>query len=75
MGIYVYLADMPTKVKGVTVPCDDGYTIYINNKLTKEQQGQTIDHEMYHINNGDFEKFDISQIEKDCKNGTEKKTY
>lgn len=63
--MFVYLVDMPDSVKGVTTPCEDGYTTYINSKLTYEQQLKTLDHEERHLNKCDFEKFCVGEIEVD----------
>ena len=54
----VLLVNMPTTIKGYTVPSRDGqfYTIVINSKLNRETQESTYDHECRHILNGDFEK-------------------
>ena len=54
----VLLVNLPTAIKGYTVPSRDGqfYTIVINAKLDRETQESTYDHECQHILNGDFEK-------------------
>lgn len=63
--MFVYLVDLPDSVNGVTTPCVDGYTTYINKKLTREQQLKTLDHEERHLNKNDFEKFCVAEIEVD----------
>lgn len=62
--IYVYIIDMPTKSSEVVAPCLDGYTIYLNARLSRLQQEEALRHAMRHIENNDFEsEEDISTIE------------
>lgn len=58
--IKVYMIDLPCTVYGLTTYFydDDGqvyYTIFINAKMSAEKQCQTYDHEISHIDHGDFE--------------------
>ena len=53
--IRVVLKDLPVTVRGFTVSDDfDFYTIYINSRLSNQMQIETYEHELSHINNGDF---------------------
>lgn len=61
--INVIYADLPPRVKGFTVLKDDYYTIVLNHNLTKEQNEATYKHELKHIENGDFNKINIQDIE------------
>ncbi len=63
--IYVRLINLPSSVKGVTVLDEnDDYNIYINQKLSPEQQKKVYEHEKNHIDNGDFHNFDeIEEVE------------
>lgn len=70
--IYVYLIDLPTKVHEMVTPCADGYTIYINAKLSQEGQQEAYDHAMWHIDNRDFEKEDVQAVESVAFNRHEK---
>ena len=36
--VFVYLVDMPPKVKEMVVPCADGFTIYLDEKLDETEQ-------------------------------------
>lgn len=64
VNAFVYLVDLPSKVKGFTVPdVNDDYTVYINKHLCYEQMLKTYWHELNHIFNGDFEKHDVQEIE------------
>ena len=62
--IQVFLVDMPC-VKAMTIKnSDDSYTILINAGLSHEMQCEAYDHEMEHINNGDFDQiYDVGELE------------
>lgn len=70
-NIYVYTVDLPVGIAEMVTPCIDGYTIYIDDKLSPEGKRRAYDHALYHINHHDFEKEDVNQIEleahKNCK--------
>lgn len=63
----VALVDMPSKIKGfVKETYDDGenyYTIVLNASLNREQQIEAFMHELAHINNDDFSKSNVQEIE------------
>lgn len=63
--IRVFLVDLPHTTKGLTVKNNDGgYTILINSRLSEQMQCEAYDHEIAHINNGDFENmYDVSILE------------
>jgi len=44
-------------------PCINGYTIYIDDKLSPEGRRDAYRHALYHITNHDFEKSDVNSIE------------
>ena len=63
---YIRIIDLPSTVHGVTVRDDDGnYNIYINSSLSADARKRAIEHELKHINRGDFEDIcsDISDLE------------
>ena len=63
--IYVYLVDMP--VNEAVCPCGAfGYTVYINTRLSNEARYRAFQHALRHIQNNDFEKTDIQQIEREA---------
>ena len=63
--LYVYITDMP--VNEAVLPCDVyGYTIYINAKLSPEGREKAMRHALWHIQNGDFERFDVQEIEEEA---------
>lgn len=54
-NIYIYLIDLPDGVRSTVLPCLDGYTIYINQNLSDEEMVNAYDHEIEHIDNGDYD--------------------
>lgn len=61
--IYVYIIDLPTKVHEMVAKCADGYTIYINARLSYLGRLEAYDHAMWHINHNDLEKDNVQAIE------------
>ena len=61
--VFVYIVDLPDGVNEMVTPCLAGYTVYINDKLSPEGRHEAYRHALYHINNNDFEKEDVNQIE------------
>lgn len=63
--VSVRFLQMPYRVKGfVKKNADDSYTIILNSRLSYEQNVKTYKHEIAHITNGDFDKFDVNEIER-----------
>lgn len=64
----VYLINFPTgKTKEAVTENEDGsYTIFIEEKLSKEGREKAFLHAMKHIDNNDFFKDDIQKIEFDA---------
>ena len=52
--IFVYFIDLPGTINEMVVPCFDGFTVYIDKRLTKEQQLDAYRHSLRHIKSGDF---------------------
>lgn len=48
--------ELPYEVKGAVTPNadDDGYSIYINSRLSDDQKRKAYEHEVDHIKNEDF---------------------
>ena len=61
--VYVYPADLPPKIKALSTPCLDGFTVYVNVNLDPREQIEAYEHEMEHIRNNDFEKHNVQAIE------------
>ena len=54
-NIIVRYIPLPAGVRAFTIPDAAGdYNIYINAALSSEQQKRSFDHEVCHIENGDF---------------------
>ncbi len=61
---FVYYTPLPKGIKEMVVPCDGGYTIYIDRNLTTEQMMRAYRHALRHINNNDFASSDVQKIER-----------
>lgn len=61
--VYVYVADLPPGVNEIVKPCLDGYTIWISDRLSRDEAILAYYHAMGHIANNDFEKFNVNEIE------------
>ena len=61
----MFFIDMPGSIKAFTVQnSDDSYSIFINAGLSYEIQQEAYDHEIYHINNHDFDHiYDFNELE------------
>lgn len=62
-NVFVYIVDLPSSVKEMVCPCLDGYTIYLNSRLSQSAQEKSFRHAMWHIEHNDFERDDIQEIE------------
>ncbi len=63
--ITVRFKDMPTTIKSFVTNGEDADTIVINSRLSHEQQKCCYLHEVQHLMNRDFEKFNCDAIEKE----------
>lgn len=64
-NIYVYLVDLPDRVNEMVTPCFDGYTVYLNARLSYAGRVRAYHHAIGHIERNDFEKYDVQQIEEE----------
>ena len=64
--VFVYLIDMPGRVREMVCPCVGGYTVYINARLSSRAQEQAYRHALRHIEGNDFEKHDVQSIEQEA---------
>lgn len=70
-NIYTYLVRFPShSIREAVLPCSDGYTVYIDERLGREEQLRAFRHAMTHIRNDDFSKkgSDVSRLEDDAHN-------
>ena len=61
--IVVYTNDFPISCKGTVTKNGDFYVIFINSHHSYEVQQSTLFHELEHIINGDFDKYNVNEIE------------
>lgn len=61
----VHFIDMPCSIPGITVKVDaDTYCILINARLSHDAQIRAYDHEIRHIDKGDFDHmYTVDQLE------------
>lgn len=53
--VFVRLRDMPVKINGMTILDAEGnYNVYINSRLSCDDQRKAYQHEMRHIRRDDF---------------------
>lgn len=55
-NIRIIMMDMPIGYRAFTSPKDGFYTIYINSRYCREQNEISLNHELKHIKNGDYDK-------------------
>lgn len=64
-GIFTYLVDLPHWMGGHCNCNPDGsYSIFINARFGYEAQKEVYLHELRHIRNNDFGKFNVEEIER-----------
>lgn len=63
-NIYVYLANLPSGVNEFITETPEGdYTIYLSASNTQEQWEKSYKHALKHIEQYDFEKRNVQEIE------------
>lgn len=56
-NVFVRQIHLPMTVRAFTIPDEHGnYNVYINDRLSTEQQYKSLEHEFSHIRSGDFSK-------------------
>ena len=69
-SVFVYIVDLPESIPEMVVPCEDGYCVYLNARLSYQRQLEAYLHAVNgHIKNNDFEKTDVQQIEMEAHYG------
>lgn len=65
--VFVQLVPLPYKTTELITPCLDGYTVYLNSRLTREQNLESYYHAIRHIRDGAFDMdkigADVDEIE------------
>ena len=64
-NIFPYSVKLPDGINEMIVPCCDGYTVYIDNRLSDDDMKEAYEHAVRHILGNDWEKDDIQQIEEE----------
>lgn len=67
--VFVYEVYLPGNINEMVTPCNDGYTLYIDKRLSDEKKLQAYLHALGHIQNNDFEKSDVQEIEMEAHGG------
>ena len=62
--IYVYFEHLPDGINEVIRPCLGGYTIYLDPRQSFENMRDSYKHALSHIEQNDFEREDVQEIEK-----------
>lgn len=63
MNITIVISPLDADVDALTKANNDGsYTIMVNNNLCEERAKKAILHEVFHIKNGDFSKFQHASL-------------
>ncbi|HAB94851.1 MAG TPA: hypothetical protein DCF49_08895 [Lachnospiraceae bacterium] len=61
--VYIYIVDLPDRVDEMVTPCIDGYTVYLNARLSYAGRVRAYLHAMRHIERNDFEGANVQEIE------------
>jgi len=61
--IYVYYQPLPDGINEAVMTCLGGYTIYIDPRQSKDGIHRSYRHALKHIQNGDFFRPDVQEIE------------
>lgn len=61
--VYVYLVSLPAGIHEMVASGVDGYTVYIDEKLSEPGRLEAYRHALRHIINNDFEKESVQEIE------------
>lgn len=63
-NVFVHELQLPSKVKGLTIPDENGdFTIIINENLCPSSKRQTLIHELIHIKHDHFYKDSLVSIQ------------
>lgn len=74
-NVYIYIVDLPDRVDEMVTPCFDGYTVYLNARLTYAGRVRAYHHALRHIERNDWEHEDAQQIEKEAHYGKKEKRH
>lgn len=74
VNIYTYVTELPPRIKEMVTPCEDGYTVYIADRLDKAERAKAYNHALEHIKNDDFKPDSNVQDAEDKAHGRKPKT-
>jgi len=63
--IFVYIVDLPPSIPELIAPCDSGFTIYLNARLSYHDRVRAYTHALQHVERNDWERNDVQKIEAD----------
>ena len=62
--VYVYCINLPEGINEMIAPCDGGYTLYIDKRLSEDGLLRAYHHAVLHVSNNDWDKPDVQTIER-----------
>lgn len=65
-NVYIYLVDLPDRIDEMVTPCADGYTVYLNARLSYSGRVRAYHHAMTHIGRNDWKRDNVQEIEKEA---------
>lgn len=65
-NIFVYTVKLPPSINEMVCPCADGYTVYISEDLSLDEQRAAYMHALGHIEDDDWNKDDVDEIESEA---------
>ena len=63
IDIFTYLVELPDGINEAVLSCVGGYTVYIDPRQSNDGMKRSYEHALYHIQNADFEKSSVQEIE------------
>lgn len=68
--IYIYFVSLPDGIDEMVVPCSEGFTVYLDEKLDDFGRAKSYLHAIDHIREKDHIKTDVQSIEAHAHKGT-----
>ena len=65
--LFIYLVKMPPGIPEAVLPCDGGYTIYLDERLSGDELIREYHHALEHIKNGDCWNETMTASEKEMR--------
>lgn len=62
--IYIYCINLPEGINEMIAPCEGGYTLYIDKRLSPDGFIRAYHHAVSHVRNKDWDKTDVQSIER-----------